>query len=68
MNKSLRESFERERDSPCKHDSKKHHFWEKIGVVYTAMLFEIWRCSQCAKVIWEPLESLVLNEKGEPVE
>jgi CRISPR/Cas system CMR-associated protein Cmr1 (group 7 of RAMP superfamily) len=67
MKKEMKEAFEQDRDSPCRHDYKQHHFWKKVGVVYTNRLFLIWRCLQCHKVIWEPLEELALDDRGVPM-
>ena len=54
------ERFEELRDSKCETDAKGHHHWEKLGVAKssTGWLLLIWRCSQCKKIIKEPLEEL----------
>lgn len=52
--------FERQWNSHCKHDSKGHHNWEKLGVVCNQFGYVtlIWRCSQCGYILKEYLEDL----------
>lgn len=66
--KELELGFLRKRDSECKRDYKKHHYWEKIGFTNPSFAFLVWRCSQCKKIVYEPLEELVLDEWGKVIE
>ena len=46
-------------NSKCEKDYKSRHFWESIGVTGIRPCFQVYKCSQCKKVIFEELESLV---------
>ena len=42
----------------CEKDYKSRHFWESIGVVGINPTYQVYKCSQCEKIIHEPLEEL----------
>lgn len=65
-------------NSECPRDYKKHHCFERVGVVlaqqefiFQPEVFLIYRCSQCKQGIWEvidevdsPLDNLKLEKEA----
>lgn len=48
-------------NSKCEKDYRKIHDWESKGIVLTGqgyVIQEVWKCSQCKKIIKENLEQL----------
>lgn len=50
-------------ESYCQCDYKGKHYWESIGCVGLRPIYQVWKCSQCKKIVTEELQSLI---KAEP--
>lgn len=61
-----RQNFLEKWSSPCEHDAKNKHYWERRGVIIierAGNIFVVWQCSQCEKGILQFIEPLTLPVK-----
>ena len=52
-------------NTTCKKDYKGNHYWQTIGCVGIKPTYEIFKCSQCKKIVHIKLETIMKAEPSE---